>query len=99
MISKDTFLSKGMSAWSDDILVAHPRVEKPTMRNYGAYPIATSLKRFDLFRLEARHRDPLTAVVELTTAHHTVALTFARSLWQCYVRLYSSATRLLKQEA
>ena len=41
------------------------------MRSSDAYPIATSFKCFDLFRLEARHRNPLTAVVELTTANAT----------------------------
>ena len=34
-----------------------------------AYPIATDLKRLDLFRLESCHRNPLTPVVELSTAH------------------------------
>ena len=44
---------------------------------FRAYPIATNLKRLDFFGLESCHRDSLTPVTKLSTAHTTICLSQA----------------------
>ena len=53
------------------------RICKTISLQFRAYPIATNLKRLNLFGLEGCHRDSLTSVIELSTAHTITCLSQA----------------------
>ena len=62
------------------LLILHVMMSKICKTNrlqFRAYPVATNLKRLNLFGLESGHRDSLTPVIKLSTAHTVIRLSQA----------------------